>query len=65
MEVRVASMATLPPPMMTTSLPVKSGFSTRMVLSSSSMADRTPLASSPGMPRPLCLEAPMAMYTLS
>ena len=64
-EVRVASMATLPPPTTTTSFPVKSGFTERMVVSSSWMAERTPSASSPGMPRLLWSPAPMARYTLS
>ena len=47
---RVTSMATLPPPMTTTCLPVKSGITSSPMALSISTADKTFLLSSPGMP---------------
>ena len=50
MELRVTSMATLPPPMTTTCLPVKSGISLSPMARSISTAEMTFLLFSPGMP---------------
>ena len=50
MELRVTSIATLPPPMTTTRLPVKSGITSSPMERSISTADITFLLSSPGMP---------------
>ena len=50
MELRVTSMATLPPPMTTTRLPEKSGITSSPMERSISTADMTLRLSSPGMP---------------
>ena len=54
-------MATLPPPMTTTLLPVKSGISLSPMARSISTALMTPGLSSPGMPVFLSVWAPMEM----
>ena len=54
-------MATLPPPMTTTRLPVKSGSSLSPISRSISTAEMTPRLSSPGMPVFLSVWAPMEM----
>ena len=60
-ELRVTSIATLPPPMTTTCLPVKSGITSSPIALSISTADMTLRLSSPGMPVFLSWCAPMAM----
>ena len=60
MAVRVASMLTLPPPMTTTRLPVKSGALSSPQLRSNSTAESTFSLSSPSRPSFLSAWAPMA-----
>ena len=63
--VRTASMDTFPPPMTTTSFPVRSMISSFPTLRRNCTAERMPSASSPGSPSFLSVLAPIVMSTAS